>query len=91
MTIQLPKFRKDVEVVPRVVEGEGLRYILKDPQTEKIFGFGEEEYFIYRQLDGQTSLPAIKDLFFEQFHTPIELEQLEAFLRFLAVQELNRL
>jgi putative peptide zinc metalloprotease protein len=88
LTVQLAKFRKDIEVVPRVVEGEGLRYILKDPQTEKIFGLGEEEYFICCQLDGQTSLPVIQELFFEQFHIPIELEQLEAFIRFLAVQEL---
>jgi putative peptide zinc metalloprotease protein len=88
LTIQLPKFRKDVEVVPRIIEGEGLRYILKDPQSEKIFGFCEEEYFIYRRMDGKTSLTALQDLFFEQFHIPIQREQLEAFIRFLAVQEL---
>jgi putative peptide zinc metalloprotease protein len=85
---QLPQFRQDLEVIPRLVEGEGLRYILNDPQTGKIFGFREEEYFICRQLDGQTPLPAIQDAFFQHFHVPMELEQLEAFVRHLASLEL---
>jgi putative peptide zinc metalloprotease protein len=81
---QQVKFRQDLEVIPRVVEGEGLRYILKDPETGKIFGFGEEEYFICRQFDGQTLLPAIQEAFYQHFHIPIDLEQLEAFARHLA-------
>jgi putative peptide zinc metalloprotease protein len=88
LATQLPKFRTDLEVVPRVVEGEGLRYVLKDPQTEKIFAFGEEEYFICRQLDGQTSLAAVQEAFYQHFHTPLDLEQLEAFVRHLASLEL---
>ena len=88
MATQLPKFRQDLEVVPRLVEGEGLRYILKDPQSEKIFGFREEEYFICRQLDGQTTLPAIQDAFYQHFQATMELEQLEAFVRHLASLEL---
>ena len=88
MATQQAKFRQDLEVIPRVVEGEGLRYILKDPETGKIFGFREEEYFICRQLDGQTPLPAIQDAFYQHFHIPMELEQLEAFVRHLASLEL---
>jgi putative peptide zinc metalloprotease protein len=85
---QLAKFRQDLEVIPRVVEGEGLRYILKDPQTAKIFAFRQEEYFICRQLDGQTPLPAVQDAFYRHFHISMELEQLEAFVRHLASLEL---
>ena len=88
MATQQPKFRTDLEVVPRVVEGEGLRYIIKDPLTEKIFAFGEEEYFICRQMDGQTSLPDIQDLFSRRFRNPLDLEQLEAFVRYLVGLEL---
>jgi len=88
LATQLPKFRTDLEVIPRVVEGEGLRYVIKDPRTEKIFAFGEEEYFICRQFDGQTSLSAIQAAFYQQFHLPLDLEQLEAFVRHLAGLEL---
>ncbi len=88
MATQLPKFRNDFEVVPRLVEGEGLRYILKDVHNDRIFAFGEEEYFICRQFDGKTSLPVIQESFYQQFHTPLELEQLEAFVRQLASMEL---
>lgn len=83
-----PKFRTDVEVNPRVVEGEGLQYIFKDPRNDKIFAFGEVEYFICRHLDGQTSLPAIQDILQQQCDISIDLKQLEAFIRHLATLEL---
>lgn len=88
MTTQLPKFRNNLEIIPRVVEGEGLRYIINDLQSDRTFAFGEEEYFICRQLDGQTPLPVIQDSFYQQFHISIELVQLEAFVRQLATMEL---
>jgi len=83
-----PKFRSDVEVNPRVVEGEGLQYIFKDPRSDKIFAFGEVEYFICRHLDGQTSLPAVQEILQQQYDISIDLEQLEAFVRHLATLEL---
>ena len=83
-----PKFRSDVEVNPRIVEGEGLQYIFKDPRSDKIFAFGEVEYFICRHLDGQTSLPAIQDILQQQYDISIDLKQLEAFIRHLTILEL---
>ena len=88
LTTQLPKFRSDLEVVPRVVEGEGLRYFLKNPQTGGVFSFREEEYFIWRRLDGQTSLIDIPNLFYQRFHIPLDPEQLEAFVRYLTSLDL---
>ncbi len=88
MANKFPKFRTDIEVTPRVEEGEGLRYILRDPRTDKIFTFGEEEYFICRHLDGQTPLPDIQNLFYQHFHITLEPEHLEAFVRNLGTLEL---
>lgn len=84
----LPRLRTDLEVTSRLVEGEPLQYLIKDPNTGKIFAYGEREYFICQHLDGQTPLSDIQDAFYRQFNLSLDLLQLEAFVRHLASLQL---
>lgn len=81
MSPLLPTFRKDLEIIPRIGDEGSLRYFVKDPHSAEIFEFGEEEYFLCQQLDGQTLLNAVQLAFQNRFGIPLALEQLEAFVR----------
>ena len=76
-----PEFRKDLEIVPRAIDGRELRYLLKDPASEEIFEFGEEEWFLCRQMDGKTSLPDILSAFHRHTGIAFKIRQLEEFER----------
>jgi putative peptide zinc metalloprotease protein len=81
---KLPAFRTDLEIVPYQSEGKGIRYLIRIPETEEGFEFGEEEYYLSRQFDGATSLAAIAGAFQDHFRLPLPLRQLEAFVLNLA-------
>ena len=84
----LPKLRADLEITSRLVEGEPIQYLITDPNTGKIFAYGEREYFICQHLDGQTPLSDIQDAFYRQFNQSLDRLQLEAFIRHLATLQL---
>jgi multidrug resistance efflux pump len=77
----LPVFRKDLLIAPRIVEGEGFRYLIKDPKSEEIYEFSEKEYFFCRRMDGSTAFDDIRISFQDHFGLRLSLEQLEAFAR----------
>jgi putative peptide zinc metalloprotease protein len=83
MASNLPTFRKDLEVTPRLEEGGSLGYLVKDKHSAGLFGFREEDYFICQQLDGNTSLEAVQTAFQAHFGIPLQLNMLEAFVRHL--------
>jgi multidrug resistance efflux pump len=66
-----------------VVEGGAFRYILKNPNSEEILEFGEEEHFLCQQFDGKTALSFIQTAFEQLFGVTLPLQQLEAFVRHL--------
>jgi len=81
LTVDLPTLRKDLEITPRFGEGGGFRYLLKEPLSEEIFEFGEEEYFLCQHLDGQSPLNAVQVDFQKCFGIPLTLDQIETFVR----------
>jgi putative peptide zinc metalloprotease protein len=83
VAIFLPTFRKDLEISPHVIEGGGFRYVVKEPHSHEIFEFGDKEYFLCQQLDGQTPLADIPARFQQQFNVPLKIAELEAFVRHL--------
>jgi putative peptide zinc metalloprotease protein len=85
---RLPRLRSDLEITTRLVEGEPLQYLIRDPHNDKIYAYGDREYFICQRLDGQTPFPDIQDAFYQQFNLSLDLLQLEAFVRHLASLQL---
>lgn len=84
MSESLPELRKDLKIVPYQSEGKGIRYLIKIPETEDSFEFGETEYFLCKQLDGRTGLSHILAAFQDNFKIPLQQKQLDAFVRNLA-------
>jgi multidrug resistance efflux pump len=77
----LPKFREDLEVIPRVADGGAIRYYIKDPDSKQIFEFGEEEYLLCQQIDGQTPFRYVLSAFQAKTGISLEINQIEAFTR----------
>jgi len=75
-----PQFRTDLDIAPRVVDEEHLRYFITDPATEEVFEFGEEEYFLCAHLDGKQSTAEVCRIFEAQFGWRLDPAQLEAFI-----------
>jgi putative peptide zinc metalloprotease protein len=80
----LPRFRNDLNITSRISSGGGFNYVIKDPSSNDFYEFGEEEFFICKQLDGRTSLESIQIAFENHFGFPFELNQLEAFINQLS-------
>jgi len=80
MQRSLPKLRNDLIISASNRPGGGFNYLIKDPTSNEVYDFGEEEYFVCKHLDGQTSLDSIQIAFENHFGFPLKLQQLEAFL-----------
>ena len=81
MSRVLPTFRKDLEIIPRIKEGGGFTYLVKEPYSGEVFEFGEGEYVIFCKLDGKTHLDSIQTHFEDNFNIPLNIDYLEAFVR----------
>ncbi len=79
-----PALRRDLEIVPFIEKGKGLRYLVRLPDSKEGFELGEREYFLSTQLDGRTPLDAIEKEFRERFGVGLQPRHLEAFARNLA-------
>lgn len=75
-----PKFREDLVISQQQFEGV-VYYVIKDPVTQKFFRIKEFEYFITRNLDGDTSPEQIADRFGQRFNIPLPQDTLERFIR----------
>jgi multidrug resistance efflux pump len=84
----LPTFREDLDITPRIGENGSFAYIVKDPNTQQIFEFDEKEYFICRQLNGQTPLDSVQVAFQERFGISLNPRKLETFVHQLATEGL---
>jgi putative peptide zinc metalloprotease protein len=80
----LPRFRSDLEVVTRQEKMGKYAYLMRDPVTKGVFELTEEDYYICRRLDGQTSLSDVQSSFERRFNVSLDVEQLRAFLNQLA-------
>jgi len=54
--------------------------IIKDPVKKKYFRFEEEEYFVLKQLDGQTSSDEIARRYNKQFYDNLTSEDIDEFI-----------
>lgn len=75
-----PALRSDLEIITKPNMHGSISYFVKDPKSGEVFEFGEEEYFICRQLDGHSSLSAIQSQFIERFNISLDIDQLNAFI-----------
>jgi hypothetical protein len=73
-------FRRDLEIVKSNSSDGAVKYYVKEPRSENVIAFEEEEYFICMQLDGRTSLLEIKSGFENQFNIGLDINQLQAFV-----------
>jgi putative peptide zinc metalloprotease protein len=75
----LVKLRDDL-VVSQQSSPAGPVFVLKDPQTGRLFRFREPEHFILRQLDGCTPLEIIQRQTEEQFGAALPSHTLAGFI-----------
>ncbi|MBN2361264.1 MAG: hypothetical protein JXR83_17555 [Deltaproteobacteria bacterium] len=83
-----PRVREDLEITPRVVDGEVV-YIVGDPIKNEFHQLDEVQYTIFRLFDGQTSLAAMVPALAEEHEIEVDEETLAAFVELL--QDLNLL
>jgi len=80
------KLRDDLVVSRQRTTAGAICFVVKDPANRRFFRLKEAEYEIVRQLDGPTSLDAIRATISERLGAPLSPETLERFL-----QRLNQL
>jgi multidrug resistance efflux pump len=75
-----PALRKDL-VVSHQETPEGPCVVLKDPASRRFFRLGEREYFIARQLDGETPPELVRERVTAEDGEPVTPEELDGFVR----------
>ena len=78
--MQLPLLRSDLEISKRRTARDSYRYLIHDQVSGEVFEFGEEEFFLCKQLDGKSPLYDIQARFEKQFNVRLNMEQLEALI-----------
>ncbi len=81
MSRDFPKLGEDARITPYVGKGGVFSYLLEHRRQNTVFGFGEEECFICRQLDGTRSLEDIRAAFRDRFGIAPDRKQFAAFVR----------
>jgi multidrug resistance efflux pump len=81
MQYPYPAVRDDLDVISRISEGQGFRHLIRDPESEEVYEFGEKEYFIWQRLDGHTTLDSLRNSIQEIYGSNVTVEHLEAFTR----------
>jgi putative peptide zinc metalloprotease protein len=81
-TDRLPSLKSDLEIVARQVRGAPLRRFLTYRGSEgKLFELGPREHLLCRLMDGETKVAEAARLYEEEFDEPLEMEDLDAFIR----------
>lgn len=83
MATPFPRLRSDLEILSRRTPNGDQMFILKDPHDQRVFEFGEGEFFLCQQLDGRTDVPMIQERVQATLGHELTLENLEAFVRHL--------
>jgi multidrug resistance efflux pump len=76
-----------VTTTRRGTAGAPPSYFVKTPRDE-VLQFGQEEYFLWRSLDGRQSFAAIQEKFTDEFGAHLSREQFDEFLSELAKSEI---
>jgi multidrug resistance efflux pump len=77
-----PRLRRDL-TYRHEQTAEGTSVIIKHPASRRFFRLEEAEYFIARQLDGETPIEAIRQRTQAEFDAELPLEDLYAFIQTL--------
>lgn len=75
-----PKFREDL-IISRQEFEKTTYYVIKDPVTRKFFRIKEFEYFITRNLDGETPPDEVIDRFQKRFDVKLPPDTLGKFIQ----------
>jgi multidrug resistance efflux pump len=78
-----PQLRSDLEILTRRTPNGETVFLIKDPTNQRVFEFGEGEFFLCQQLDGRTDVPTIQARAQATLGHELTLENLEAFVRHL--------
>jgi hypothetical protein len=84
---ELPAVRSDLIVLKKSRKIGSTIYI-KDDISGEAYELGDEDYFIFKSLDGKTTMPSLMASFKERFGFNLNAEQLRAFLSHLYELEL---
>ncbi|MCI0747292.1 MAG: HlyD family efflux transporter periplasmic adaptor subunit [Verrucomicrobia subdivision 3 bacterium] len=79
MQIEHPRIRGDLVVSPQQ-DAEATIYVVKDPVRGRFFRFRETEYFITRQLDGETPADDVCRRVGDKYGAALKQEQLAQFV-----------
>jgi putative peptide zinc metalloprotease protein len=79
MSVATVKLRSDL-LIRRHGEAEQSFFVIKDPEADRFFRFGEAEHFIAQQLDGTTELETVRQRVAERFGASPSLETLQHFV-----------
>jgi len=77
-----PRLRPDLEIHPQSAK-DGPVYVVKDPISGEFYRMREAEYFIARQLDGETSLEQIRGRAEQEFGATLLPSTLADFVKML--------
>lgn len=76
------KFRGDLIISP--LEGhQETAFVVKDPVTKKFFRIKQHEFYIARQLDGDTSFEEIQKRFEREFGVSLPADKLKRYIQLL--------
>lgn len=73
------RIRDDI-VISKHEKPEGVRYVVKDPVTDRFFRFGEVEGFILENLDGNTSFEMVQKKVGEKFEVEFDTQTLDQYI-----------
>src|SRR6266545_3173536 len=79
MSVATVKLRTDL-LVSRHGAAEKSFFVIKDPEAERFFRFGETEHFIAQQLDGATGIDTVRQRVEERFGVSPSPETLQQFI-----------
>ncbi len=88
MTVERPLGRDDLEIAPRMVNGE-LTYFVADPLKNEYQQLEELQYEVFRRLDGQRSIDDICKELYDTYELEVDAQELAEFIDNLG--ELNLL
>src|SRR6188474_1183752 len=80
-SVATPLKRRDDLVLSEQQSDGATTTVIKDPRTGRFFRFGPFETYLFSQLDGATSIDALKDRTEAHFGASLPLTTLEQFIR----------
>lgn len=86
--MSIARLRTDLKIFRSVQRNATAHYLVEDHISGEVLALREEEMFLCNQLAECDDLAEVRSRFEKQFQKPLDHEQLEAFVRYLAQRKL---